>query len=123
MLVHVKGLHTSDSTEIQINGPGGIQVLEDLRRLYSDRLIIDEDDEYVEATSAPELRHLFESITPGKKLRVYRSNRGMSLNLLAELSGISKGNLSQMENDARPIGKITAQKLSKVLDCSYKSLL
>lgn len=63
------------------------------------------------------------SMTPGKRLKIYRQNAGLTQARLAELTGIPKGNLSQMEHEKRPLGKITAQKLAKILKCDYRSLL
>lgn len=127
MLVHVKTPPTDKrgevDVEIRIEGPGASKVLADLKSFYRDDLIVDEDDEYVPVRSVDWIREGMEALTPGKSLKIYRSNRKMTLTVLAELSGIPAGNLSAMENDKRPIGKKTAEKLAKVLDCDYRSLL
>lgn len=123
MLVHVKEHHTDSGTEIRITGPAQNKILADLKGLYKEQLVIDEDDEYVNVRDVPAIQKLIDEMTPAKALRVYRDNRSMSLTLLAELSGIPKGNLSKMEHGLRPIGKVTAQRLAKALDCDYRSLL
>lgn len=62
-------------------------------------------------------------MTPGKRLRIYRGNAGLTLTRLSELSGIPKGNLSQMEHDKLPLGRMIARKLARHLQCDYRSLL
>jgi DNA-binding XRE family transcriptional regulator len=119
MLVRVK----EPLTEIRLSGEGSEQVLADLRSLYKDRLEVDEDEDYVDIRDTEWYHARKETLTPGKRLRIYRENSNFTLTLLAELTGISKGNLSQMEHDKRPLGKLVAQKLAKSLGCDYRSLL
>src|ERR1039458_5736855 len=104
MLVRVK----EPLTEIRLSGAGSEQILRDLQALYKDRLEIDEDEDYVAIEDTDWYRARKASMTPGKRLRIYRENANLSLTLLSELAGIPKGNLSQMEHDKRPIGKIIA---------------
>jgi len=108
---------------VRISGPATEKIVADLKVLYQDRMVIDDDEEYVDVNEVPWIQKEIESLTPGKRLKIYRSNRGMSLGVLAEMSGIPKGNLSKMEHDTRAIGKLTAMKLSQALDCDYRSLL
>jgi len=110
-------------TDIRITGAGAQTVLEDLRRIYDDNLIIEEDEEYVDVEETDWYKKMRANMTPGAALRVYRQNAGLSLADLSEKSGVPKGHLSQMENGKRPIGKNMACKLSKVLRCNYRSLL
>ena len=119
MLVRVK----EPPTEIELSGEGAEQVLADLKLLYHDRLVIDEDEETVDITQTEWYRRKAEEVTPGKRLRIYRENRQFSLGVLSELTGIAKSNLSQMESGKRPIGKLVAQRLAKALNCDYRSLL
>jgi DNA-binding Xre family transcriptional regulator len=63
------------------------------------------------------------SMTAGKALKVYRSNANLTLVELSKKSGIAQSHLSDIENDKRGVGKITAQKLGDALDCNYKRFL
>lgn len=42
---------------------------------------------------------------------------------LSEKSGVPEAHLPEMENGKRPIGEKMALKLSKALECDYRSLL
>ena len=119
MLAHVK----VPPTDIRITGPGAQTVLNDLRRIYNENLVVEEDEEYVDIGETDWYKKMQANMTPGAALRVYRQNAGLSLAGLSEKSGVPKGHLSQMENGKRPIGKNMACKLSRVLRCDYHSLL
>ncbi len=124
MLVRVKEHPTEPATDIRISGPAAKKIVSDLQQLYKDSLLIENDEEdYVNVRDVPWIQKEIEAITPGKRLKIYRDNRGMSLGILAELSGIPKGNLSKMEHDTRPSGKHTAVRLAKALNCDFRSLL
>ena len=75
MLVHVKEHHTDSGTEIRITGPAQNKILADLKGLYKDQLVIDEDDEYVNVRDVPAIQKLIDEMTPAKALRIYRDNR------------------------------------------------
>ena len=120
MLVHVK----EPPTDLRVTGPGAEAFVADLRSRYPDLVIADEeDDEYVNIEDTDWYRERKAKMTLGKRLRIYRDNAELTLAVLAELSGIPKGNLSAMENDKRPIGSMTAKHLAKALNCDYRSLL
>lgn len=53
----------------------------------------------------------------------YRYREGLTQKQLAELTGINRRHISEMEHGKRPIGKENAKKLAKVLHCDYRSLL
>jgi plasmid maintenance system antidote protein VapI len=42
---------------------------------------------------------------------------------LSEMTGIPRRHISEMEHGKRPIGKETARKLAKALDCDYRVFL
>lgn len=119
MLVHVK----EPPTEIRLIGRGAAEVLAGLKRLYPDGIVVDSDEEFVDLSETDWYRSRQTSMTPGKRLRLYRHNAGLTQARLSELTGIAKGNLSQMEHDKRPLGKIVAQRLARALKCDYRSLL
>lgn len=119
MLVHV----VVPSAEIRITGRGARYILRDLRRLYKDKLIIDEEPGQEDYQEPDWNRKRPARIKPGAALRVCRCSNRLSLAALAEVSGVPKGHLSQMENGKRPIGKRMAQKLADALGCDYRGLL
>jgi DNA-binding XRE family transcriptional regulator len=59
----------------------------------------------------------------GVYLRGIRLREGMTQDELANLTGISRSNISAMEHGKRPIGKETAKKLAAVLRCDYRRFL
>lgn len=61
--------------------------------------------------------------TPGYFLRLYRLRAEFTQAALAEKAGMRQHHLSEMEHNKRPIGKVLARKLAKVLRCEYQKLL
>ena len=53
----------------------------------------------------------------------YRYREDLTQQQLAELTGINRRHISEMEHGKRPIGKENAKKLAEVLHCDYRSLL
>lgn len=87
------------------------------------REIEGDDEEFVELEPTDGYRAQAVEMTAGKRLRIDRENAGLTLTRLSELSGIPQGNLSQLEHDKRPLGRMTARKLARHLACDYRSLL
>ena len=54
--------------------------------------------------------------SPGKALRFYRRLKGLSQPELAEMLGISRQSISDLENDRKPISRIMAKKLSGIFN-------
>ena len=52
-----------------------------------------------------------------------RNKKGLTQKALSELTGIPRRHISEMENNKRPIGKITAKKFANVLDVDYRVFL
>lgn len=61
--------------------------------------------------------------SPGVKLRIYRELNKLSQRKLAQLSSVSQGRISDMENVKRGIGVKQAKKLAKILKIDYKKFL
>jgi transcriptional regulator with XRE-family HTH domain len=61
--------------------------------------------------------------TPGTMLRGARYREDMTQVQLAEVSGIPRRHISDMENNRRPIGKQAARKLAEVLKVDYRVFL
>lgn len=59
----------------------------------------------------------------GLVLRGMRYREGLSQKQLAEASGISQNEISNIENGKRTVGKKVAEKLAKVLNFDYRMLL
>lgn len=52
-----------------------------------------------------------------------RNEKGYSLRHLEKLSGISRTELSRIENNIVPMSWLKLEKLAKALDCSVKDLI
>ena len=68
----------------------------------------------------PELKN---ANIPSYLLRGARVKEDVTQKELAKLTGISQGNISEMENGKRAIGVATAKKLGKALNIGYKVFL
>ena len=70
----------------------------------------------------------FDKHFPGRSeqeitLAGYRYREDLTQQQLAELTGINRRHISEMEHGKRPIGKENAKKLAKALHCDYRQLL
>ena len=64
------------------------------------------------------------SMTPGKALRIYRENAGLTQTALGErMGGVPRQHISNMENGKRPIGKENAKRLAAALHTDYRVFL
>ena len=61
--------------------------------------------------------------TPGYYLKIYRLRAELTQAELAGKAGMQQHHLSEMEHNKRPIGKVSAKKLAKLLGCDYHRLL
>lgn len=68
-------------------------------------------------------REALSGFSPGEALRGARAKEGLTQKALAAKLGVSQANLSQMEHDARPIGKAMAKRLAGILDVDYRLFL
>ncbi len=59
----------------------------------------------------------------GTVLSGYRHREGFTQMELARQTGIPQRHISEMEHGKRPIGKESARKLAKALNCNYRMLL
>ena len=74
------------------------------------------------------LENLFADINekytkPGAILKGARLKEGFSQKKLADKLGIPQSHISEMEHGKRPIGKRMSQRLSKILNVTYKIFL
>lgn len=56
-------------------------------------------------------------------IKAWRIHRGLSQEKLAERIGMSKGNISQLENGHIPYGQETLEKIALALNCAPSDLL
>ena len=116
MLAHTKK-HPTESIHI-IGSPDIISRL----RKYALKVgagIIETADSISASDISPEL----DTNPSGVYLRGIRLREGFTQEALAELTGISRSNISAMEHGKRPIGKEIAKKLATALNCEYRRFL
>ena len=116
MLAHTKK-HPTES----IRFVGSPEIINRLRR-YALKVgagIIDTSDSIPASDISPEL----DTNPAGVYLRGIRLREDLTQDALAELTGISRSNISAMEHGNRPIGKETAKKLATALKCDYRRFL
>jgi len=118
MLVRAK----TPPIDVQIVGKGADVIIAALKRSISG-IKVSADDEAVPIASDPWFQELRKSRTAGEVLWCYRDNARLTLDELAEKSGIAKSHLSEMENNKRPIGLRTAKKLALALKCDFHRFL
>jgi DNA-binding XRE family transcriptional regulator len=98
--------------------PAGI--IKALKNEYGDLQIIqDKDDEVVNIVDTDWYKSMLPLLTPGKTLRVYRENAGLTQEALgAKVGGVPRQHISGMETGKRPIGKEMAKRLAMALNTS-----
>jgi len=84
---------------------------------YSVDIDDDDGDEYVNIIESDWYLERKKKRTPGQAVRVYRDNFGFSQAKLGELlGGMSRQNVSDMENNRRGISKDVAKRLSNIFN-------
>lgn len=63
------------------------------------------------------------SIPTGERIRNFRKAAGLSLNALAEKTGISKGSLGSIENEERPAGLSVLKRIAEALEIDVSVLV
>jgi DNA-binding XRE family transcriptional regulator len=96
---------------------GIIKVLKDE---YGELQIIhDKDDEVVNIDDTDWYKSMQPLLTPGKALRVYRENAGLTQEALGlKVGGVPRQHISGMETGRRPIGREMAKRLAMALNTS-----
>ena len=56
-------------------------------------------------------------------LNGYRCREGLTQQQLADIAGVPRRHISEMEHGKRPIGKANAKKMADALHCDYRRLL
>ena len=84
----------------------------------------DNGEEFVNALETDWYKRTMGSMTPGKALRIYRENAGLTQTALGErMGGVPRQHISNMENGKRPIGKENAKRLAAALHTDYRVFL
>ena len=88
------------------------------------RQTADDGEEVVNAFETDWYKRTMAAMTPGKALRMYRENAGLTQAALGErMGGIPRQHISNMENGKRPIGKENAKRLAAALHIDYRVFL
>jgi len=88
------------------------------------RQAAEDDEEIVNALETDWYKRTMADITPGKALRIYRENAGLTQTALGQrMGGVPRQHISNMENDKRSIGKENAKKLAAALGVDYRVFL
>lgn len=107
---------------VQITGVGARAVASALKKAIPG-ITITNDSESEPLRGSGWFEKMETELTPGRALRVYRGNAGLTLAALSEKTGIPVPHLSGMEHDKRPIGKLNARRLADALSCDYRRFL
>ena len=88
------------------------------------RQTADDGEDVVNALETDWYKRTMAAMTPGKALRIYRENAGLTQTALGErVGGIPRQHISNMENGKRPIGKENAKRLAAALHVDYRVFL
>ena len=118
MLVAVKAPHA----DFKVEGRIPPRVVTALRSLYDEKVqVIDpEGDELVDIFETDWYRATKARASPGKNVRAYRDNRGLTQEQLARRlgGGMKKQHVSGMERGTRSVSKAVAKKLARIFQTS-----
>ena len=112
--------------ELQMKGDIPERVILFLEEEYgvSLRQTADDGEDVVNALETDWYKRTMAAMTPGKALRIYRENAGLTQTALGErMGGIPRQHISNMENGKRPIGKENAKRLAAALHVDYRVFL
>ena len=114
---------------IEISVKGAVippKLIEVLKEEYGKKLSIvtDDGEELIRISDTQWYKDMKRDMHPGKFLRVYRENKGLTQAKLGEvLGGIPRQHVSNMENGHRAISIKMARKLSSILDAPIERFL
>ncbi len=113
-------------TSIRMKGYISHRLLDVLVEEYgkSVKITPEADDERVDVFQTEWYRQTKKSMTPGKYMRIFRENHGMTQAELGKsLGGIPAQHISNMERGSRPISKKVALKLAGLFDVSVEKFI
>jgi len=110
---------------IRVEGDITGNLMEYLQREFNDiEIIRDEDDELVEICKSDWHRSIRPTISPGENVRTYRELHNLTQKELGEKVGnLSRQNISNIENNRRPISKTVAKKLAEIFNIFIEKFL
>ena len=113
MLAVVKKPHTKKEL-FSLKGDIPKYLLKQLEDKYGKRFKVlkEDENEWVDITETEWYQNMKEKMTPGKTIRVYRDNMGLTQEQLGEELGKSRRKISDYENGHRGISKKFALELS-----------
>ncbi len=112
--------------DIHIKGKIPTRLVTVLKKEYGKkvRLTKEDDDELVDIFQTDWYKRIKRTLTPGKNLKIYRQNLGLTQAQLGEkLGNLPKQFISNMENGIRPISKKTAIKLARIFRTSVERFI
>lgn len=112
--------------KIEIKGKISKRLLDVLKEEFGSevQIIPDEEDEKLDIFETEWYKNIKEKLTPGKNMRIYRQDRGMTQKELGQLlGGIPRQHISNIERGIRPISKKVALKLSKIFNTSVDKFI
>ena len=87
-------------------------------------LVMDDGDELINVLETQWYKSIKGKMTPGKYLRIYRENKGLTqIQLGKALGGIPRQHISNMENEHRAISLKMARKLSNFLNAPVERFI
>ena len=118
---------TDDFVEINLQIPRKTQttvreIIENVLQLANVRYAI-QTDVAEEEEQTVSLEEVFPNLHPGSAIRGLRYREELSQAQLAEMIGVKRHHISEMERGKRPIGKDMAKRLAKALHSDYKVFL
>ena len=116
MLIEVKDDCIND---FRIEGTLSSTFLDQLKKEFGDSLrIIQEEDDLIDARDMDWYKDDLWTETPGDNLRFYRKLVGITQKDLADMLGMTKQHISDMERGKRSISKETAKELAYIFRVS-----
>ncbi len=112
--------------KIEIKGKISKKLLDVLKEEYGSdvQIIPDDDDEKLDVFDTEWYKTTKEKLTPGRNMRIYRQNRGMTQKELGELlGGVPRQHVSNMERGIRAISKKVALNLAKIFNTSVDKFI
>jgi DNA-binding XRE family transcriptional regulator len=122
MLAVVKTPHINLKIEGQI--PDWIMV--GLKKEFGNKVKVstDDDESLIRVTDSNWYKETKKKMSPGKTMRVYRENMGLTQEGLGEmLGGLTRQYVSGLESGRRGISKAMAKKLSKLFEIPIERLI
>ena len=112
--------------KIEIKGKISKRLLDVLKEEYGSevQIIPDDEDEKIDIFETDWYKNVKEKLTPGKNMRIYRQNLGITQKELGELlGGVPRQHISNMERGIRAISKKVALNLSKIFNTSVDKFI